>query len=184
MVAADPSLFQKPSSLQRKAAQIVVAAMLASEHKLTSPQNPSVLGAEGEGGSGGVPPQRDKQRAKYNLGSSLQEVDQVKVLQMLENNEDRFAFSLEDINPLDFKGEAMEINLNSNKAILRPPHKLGQVEWGVRIYAAPRTCANNNRARVQHYPGTRLIVHMNVRYGRYLVGISDTRLGNLQRTSL
>ena len=48
---------------------------------------------------------------------------------MLEDNEDRFAFSLEDIKPEDFTGEAMAINLNSDKAIFRPPHKLGQVEW-------------------------------------------------------
>ena len=48
---------------------------------------------------------------------------------MLEENEDRFAFSPEDIKPQDFTGEAIEINLNSDKAIFRPPHKLGQVEW-------------------------------------------------------
>ena len=46
---------------------------------------------------------------------------------MREQNEDKFAFSLEDITP--FKGEAMVVNLNSGKAIFRPPHKLGQVEW-------------------------------------------------------
>ena len=48
---------------------------------------------------------------------------------MLEDNSDRFAFSMEDIEPASFKGEAMHINLNSNKPIFRPPHKLGQVEW-------------------------------------------------------
>ena len=106
-----------------------MAALLASEDRGASPQNLRVLGAEGEGERGAVPPQRDKQRPKYNLGSSLQEADQVKVLKMLEDNEDRFAFSLEDMRPTDFKGEAMEINLNSDKAIFRPPHKLGQVEW-------------------------------------------------------
>ena len=46
---------------------------------------------------------------------------------MLENNADRFAFSLEDIKP--FKGEPMRLHLNSDKPIFRPPHKLGQVEW-------------------------------------------------------
>ena len=50
MVAAEPSLFQTPGGLQRKAAKIVVAAMMASERKATSPQNPRVLGAEGEVG--------------------------------------------------------------------------------------------------------------------------------------
>ena len=44
---------------------------------------------------------------------------------MLDNNMDRFAFSLEDINPHDFTGEPMAINLNSDQAIFRPPHKLG-----------------------------------------------------------
>ena len=98
MVAAEPSFFLTPGGLQRKAAQIVVAALLASEQKVTPPQNPRFLGAEGEGGDRKVPPQRDK-RVKYNLGSNLQEADQVKVLAMLEQNEDKFAFSLEDITP-------------------------------------------------------------------------------------
>ena len=34
MVAAEPSLFQTPGGLQRKAAQIVVAALMASEQNL------------------------------------------------------------------------------------------------------------------------------------------------------
>ena len=46
---------------------------------------------------------------------------------MLDNNSDRFAFSLEDIEP--FTGEPLRIDLNSYKPIFRPPHKLGQVEW-------------------------------------------------------
>ena len=48
---------------------------------------------------------------------------------MLDNNMDRFAFSLEDISPHDFTGEPMAINLNSDLAVFRPPHKLGRVEW-------------------------------------------------------
>ena len=48
---------------------------------------------------------------------------------MLEDNSDRFAFSMEDIKPAGFKGEAMRIDLNTDKPIFRPPHKLGQVEW-------------------------------------------------------
>ena len=48
---------------------------------------------------------------------------------MLDDNVDRFAFSLENINPDDFTGELMRINLNSDQAIFGPPHKLGQVEW-------------------------------------------------------
>ena len=46
---------------------------------------------------------------------------------MLEENNDRFAFSLENIDP--FKGEPMRLELNSEKPIFRPSHKLGQVEW-------------------------------------------------------
>ena len=48
---------------------------------------------------------------------------------MLDDNMDRFAFALEDISPGDFTGEPMQINLNSDQAIFRPPHELGQVEW-------------------------------------------------------
>ena len=129
MVAADPSLFQRPGGLQCKAAEVVVAALLASEQKEGSPQNPRVLEPEGEGGSPRGPPQRDKHPTKFNLGSSLQEQDQIRVLAMLDDNMDRFAFSLEDISPHDFTGEPMAINLNSDQAIFRPPHKLGQVEW-------------------------------------------------------
>ena len=46
---------------------------------------------------------------------------------MLENNVDRFAFSMEDIEP--FRGEPMQLDLNSGKPIFLPPYKLGQVEW-------------------------------------------------------
>ena len=49
------------------------------------------------------------------------------MLRMLEDNQDRFAYFLEDIEP--FKGEPMEIPLNSDRVIFRPTHKLGQVEW-------------------------------------------------------
>ena len=93
---------------------MVVVALLASEPKDGSPQNPRVLEAEGEGGSPRGPPQRDKQPTRFNLGSSLQEQDQIRVLAMLDNNMDRFAFALEDINPQDFTGEPMAINLNSD----------------------------------------------------------------------
>ena len=129
MVAADPSLFKTPGGLQRKVAQVVVAALLASEEKIRFPQNPRVLEPEGEGGSARGPRQRDKQPTRFNLGSNLQERDQVRVLAMLDDIVDRFAFSLEDIKPHDFTGEPMRINLNSDQSIFRPPHKLGQVEW-------------------------------------------------------
>ena len=83
MVADDLSLFQLLGGLQRKAAEVVVAALLASEPKDVSPQNPRVLEAEGEGGSPRGPPQRDKQPTRFTLGASLQEQDQKRVLAML-----------------------------------------------------------------------------------------------------
>ena len=42
------------------------------------------------------------------------------MLRMLEENGDRFAFSLYYIEP--FKGEPMSIDLNNERAIFRPPH--------------------------------------------------------------
>ena len=86
MVAAEPSMFQTPRGLQRKAAQVVVAALLASEEKYGSPQNPRVLEPEAEGGRVRGPPQRDKQPTRFNIGSSLQEKDQARVLAMLDDN--------------------------------------------------------------------------------------------------
>ena len=75
MVAADPSLFQSPGGLRRKAAQVVVAAILASEQKVGSPQNPRVSEPKAEAGSAPGPPQRDKQPRRFNLGTELQEQD-------------------------------------------------------------------------------------------------------------
>ena len=106
----------------------MVAALLATEDSGRSVHNPTVLRAEGEGGSAPSPPQRDKlKEKKFNVGVSLQEQDQIRVLTMLEANRDRFAFSFDDIEP--FTGEPLQITLNSDKPIFRPPHKLGQVEW-------------------------------------------------------
>ena len=82
-----------------------------------------------EGGRFRGPPQRDKQeKNKFNLGASLQEQDQLRVLAMLNANNDRFAFSMEDLEPAKFSGEPMRLELTSDKPIFRPPHKLGQVE--------------------------------------------------------
>ena len=123
MVVADASLFRSDQNFQQRAAQEVVAQLLASGEKAACPKNPRVLGPKGEGGSGPVPPQRDKQPV-FNLGSCLQEQEKIKILTMLEANMDRFAFSMEDIE--SFK---MALELNSDKPIFRPPHQLGQVEW-------------------------------------------------------
>ena len=72
MVVADASLFRSTQNLHQQAAHDVVAALMASDEKDACAKNPRVLGSEGEGGSGTVPPQRDKQQ-KFNLGSCLQE---------------------------------------------------------------------------------------------------------------
>ena len=104
MVVADASLFRSGQKFHQQAAQGVVAALMASDEKVACAENPRVLGPEGEGGSRTVPPQRDKQH-KFNLGSCLQEQEQIRVLTMLEDSVDRFAFSMEDIEP--FKGEPM-----------------------------------------------------------------------------
>ena len=87
MVAAPSSLLQSSSQVQREAAEGVVLALLASEEEPGSPQHPKVREAEGEGESQPGPPQRDKsQIPKFNLGVSLQQRDQLRVLSMLEVN--------------------------------------------------------------------------------------------------
>ena len=62
------------------------------------------------------------------MGASLQEQDHLRVPAMLNANSDRFAFSMEDLEPAKFSGEPMRLELTSDKPIFRPPHKLGQVE--------------------------------------------------------
>ena len=63
---------------------------------------------------------------KWKIGGSLTERDQLDVLRILSANNDRFAYSLEELSR--YTGPAMEINLNSKKDIFRPPHKLGEKE--------------------------------------------------------
>ena len=128
MVATPQPVLRSLSFLQQSAAATVVSALLASDSAVGSTQNPRVLAAVEEGGGNTCPPQQKKpEKTKFNLGASLQEQEQIQVLAMLEDNADRFAFSLEDIEP--FTGEPLEIHLNSSQPIFRPPHKLGQVEW-------------------------------------------------------
>ena len=56
MVVADASLFRSSQNLHQQAAHDVVAALMASDEKVACAENPRVLGPEGEGGSGAVPP--------------------------------------------------------------------------------------------------------------------------------
>ena len=46
---------------------------------------------------------------------------------MLNANNDRFAFSMEDLEPAKFTGMPMRLDLTLDKPIFRPPNKLGQV---------------------------------------------------------
>ena len=75
--------------------------------------------------------ERDKgqtiQRAKWKLGEGLKERDQLDVLRVLEENNDRFAYNLDYLE--QYTGPPMEIRLNNSKDIFRPPHKLGEKEW-------------------------------------------------------
>ena len=50
MVSADPLLFPSSSSLQRETVGCVVATLLAAEDSGDTP-DPTILGAEGEGGT-------------------------------------------------------------------------------------------------------------------------------------
>ena len=97
--------------------------MLASDQQ----QQGGTMAEHKEGGLINPTQPKIDNKTKFNVGESLQEEEQQKMLQTLAENEERFAYSMEDIEP--FKGEPMEINLNTDKPIFRPPHKLGQVEW-------------------------------------------------------
>ena len=66
-------------------------------------------------------------KPKWKLGGGLTERDQLDVLKLLSDNNDRFAYSLEDLE--QYTGPAMEIHLNNDKDIFRPPHKLWEKEW-------------------------------------------------------
>ena len=120
MVAAPTSCFLSTSAVQKGAAGKIITALLALEEQ-------TEIQPEAEGERVKSPPQRDKQN-KFNLGASLQEQDQLRVLAMLNANSDRFAFSMEDLEPAKYRGEPMHLELTSDKPIFRPPHKLGQVE--------------------------------------------------------
>ena len=59
--------------------------------------------------------------------SALKERDQLNVLKVLSDNNDRFAYTIEEVDR--YTGPPMEIKLNSQKYIFRPPHKLGGKKW-------------------------------------------------------
>ena len=77
----------------------------------------------------GTIPDRDKAAInpkKWKIGEGLKERDQLEVLKTLSNNNDRFAYSIEELER--YTGPPMEINVNTQKDIFRPPHKLGEKE--------------------------------------------------------
>ena len=64
---------------------------------------------------------------KWKLGPKLTERGQLEVLQVLTDNNDRFAYVIEELER--YTGPPMEIKINTVKYIFRPPHKLGEKEW-------------------------------------------------------
>ena len=66
-------------------------------------------------------------KIKWKLGGALSEKDQLDVLKYISDNNDRFAYALEDLE--QYNGPSMEVPLNDSKYIFRPPHKLGEKEW-------------------------------------------------------
>ena len=122
VVASDP-FFPFTNRAARLGAGHIVAALLTSEAPtIAAAAAPAPLPPEAEERRTRGPPQRDKgaDKTKFNLEASLQEQDQLKVLAMLNANHDRFAFSMEDLEPSKFKGEPMRLDLNSDKPIFRP----------------------------------------------------------------
>ena len=78
MFAADPAFFTTDKTSIRTSALSVVHALLATETPAQPDAAPTLLGAEGEGGEAPGPPQRDKKmEPKFQLGTSLQEQDQL-----------------------------------------------------------------------------------------------------------
>ena len=63
---------------------------------------------------------------KLKIGAGLTEKDKLRVLKILSENNDRFAYSLEELS--QYTEPPMEIKTNSQKDIFRPPHKLGEKE--------------------------------------------------------
>ena len=125
MAIAPTPLFHSTNTIVRTAARHVIPALLAFDAA-----NPlRAMPPEAEGGRVKGPPQRDKlENFRFNLGASLQEQDQLRVLAMLNAISDRFAFSMEDMEPANFRGEPMRLELTSDKPLFCSPHKLGLVE--------------------------------------------------------
>ena len=68
----------------------------------------------------------NQSKPKWKIGGGLKERDQLQVLKVLKENNDRFACRMDDLER--YTEPPMEININTKKDIFRPPHKLGE-EW-------------------------------------------------------
>ena len=69
----------------------------------------------------------ETEKPRWKIGPNLKERDQLQVLKVLTDNNDRFAYKIEELER--YTGPPMEIKLNSHEDIFRPPHKLGEKEW-------------------------------------------------------
>ena len=60
-------------------------------------------------------------KPKWKIGGGRKERDQLDVLKLLSDNNDRFAYNIKELER--YTGPPMEIKLNSQKDLFRPPHK-------------------------------------------------------------
>lgn len=73
-------------------------------------------------------------RTNEKWGGGLKEKDQLDVLNVLKENNDRFSFSIEQLDA--YNGPPMEIHLNSTKDVLDRPINLARKNgnlWGLNV---------------------------------------------------
>ena len=64
----------------------------------------------------------------WKIGNNLTEEQKLQVIELLEENRDVFAFSLEELLPSS--NTPMEIPLQTTQPIFQNSHRLSQTEWG------------------------------------------------------
>ena len=108
-----------------------------------------------------------KDNQKWKIGKGLTERDQLDVLKTLSENNDRFAYSLEDLGR--YTGPPMEINLNTQKDIFRPAHKLGEKEMqfvGEQCQKLEKL-GMIRRSDQSHYASATVVVRKKDEHGEY-----------------
>ena len=90
---------------------------MGGEHGKEANTTETLTGAPADGEHQPIKP-------KWKVGGGLKERDQLEVLKMLTENNDRFAYHIDSLER--YTGPPMEIKLNTVKEIFRPPHKLGE----------------------------------------------------------